>query len=177
MATRLNNQISDKLLSAAEKLVTERGAEGMSLGDVAACCDISKGTLYYYFKTRDELLTALAERCTAAMEERLFAWMNGLTAVTSAQEAAKSLAAVFFSEGSPLTTYRELISCFSDEAKAVCTSAAEAWRIVLEIASLRLGQAGESLAARSALVVPLAVGLSASGAEDQEKALITLLAE
>lgn len=177
MATRLNNQISDKLLSAAEKLVTERGAEGMSLGDAAAACDISKGTLYYYFKTKDELLTALAERAVSALEERLFAWMEGLTAVTPAEDAAKSLAAAFFSDASPLPIYRELISCFSEDAARVCTAAAEAWRIVLEIASLRLGPAGETLAARSALVVPLAVGLSAARAEEPEKAFITLLAQ
>ena len=176
MGARLNNDMTEKLIAAAEDLVVKCGAEGMSLGDAANACGISKGTLYYYFKSRDELLSELARRCTARIEERLFAWMEALTAVTPADEAASSLSAVFFGDGNALTVFRELVSGFSPEAAAVCAEAAEAWRIVLEIASLRLGKAGEALAARAALVVPLAVGLSASGTEDGEKAFVTLLA-
>jgi len=44
------------LLNEALKMINDRGATAVSLDDLAANLDISKGTVYYYFKNKDELL-------------------------------------------------------------------------------------------------------------------------
>lgn len=44
------------LLNEALKMINDRGATAVSLDDLAANLDISKGTVYYYYKNKDELL-------------------------------------------------------------------------------------------------------------------------
>jgi AcrR family transcriptional regulator len=51
-----------KVLLAAEDLLTRRGAEGVSLRDVADQVGISVGNLQYYFPTRAALLDAVFDR-------------------------------------------------------------------------------------------------------------------
>ncbi len=60
-----------EVLLAAEDLLTRRGAEGVSLRDVADAVGISVGNLQYYFPTRAALLDAVFERHTKMFSEDL----------------------------------------------------------------------------------------------------------
>jgi len=44
------------LLNEARRMISQRGEASISLDDLASNLDISKGTVYYYFKNKDELL-------------------------------------------------------------------------------------------------------------------------
>lgn len=50
-----------QILTTAAELVGERGYEAVSLDDVAERLDVTKGSLYYYFPGKDELITAAIE--------------------------------------------------------------------------------------------------------------------
>jgi AcrR family transcriptional regulator len=50
-----------EILTAAAELFGERGYDAVSLEDVAARLDVTKGSLYYYFASKDELVTAAIE--------------------------------------------------------------------------------------------------------------------
>ena len=50
-----------QILTAAAELLGERGYGGVSLEDVAERLDVTKGSLYYYFPRKDELVTAAIE--------------------------------------------------------------------------------------------------------------------
>lgn len=50
-----------EILTAAAELFGERGYDAVSLEDVADRLDVTKGSLYYYFATKDELGTAAIE--------------------------------------------------------------------------------------------------------------------
>lgn len=50
-----------QILTAAAELVGERGYQAVSLEDVAERLDVTKGSLYYYFPGKDELITAAIE--------------------------------------------------------------------------------------------------------------------
>lgn len=52
----------NEILDAAEYLFNTKGYESTSLSDIAKKIGIVKGTLYYYFETKDEILNAVAER-------------------------------------------------------------------------------------------------------------------
>jgi AcrR family transcriptional regulator len=49
------------ILTTAAELFGERGYEAVSLEDVADRLDVTKGSLYYYFASKDELVTAAIE--------------------------------------------------------------------------------------------------------------------
>ena len=50
-----------QILTAAAELFGERGYDAVSLEDVAERLDVTKGSLYYYFPSKDELVTAAIE--------------------------------------------------------------------------------------------------------------------
>lgn len=48
------------IIERAEALFKARGIQGTSLADVAGAAGISKGTLFYHFKSKDELILEIA---------------------------------------------------------------------------------------------------------------------
>ncbi|MGV9797255.1 TetR/AcrR family transcriptional regulator [Mycobacterium sp. NPDC003449] len=64
-----------EILTAAAELFGERGYDAVSLDDVADRLDVTKGSLYYYFASKDELVTAaiesLGDEWTTRLEQLL----------------------------------------------------------------------------------------------------------
>jgi len=48
----------DRLVAAATLLFHERGTDATSLADIAVRADVPVGNIYYYFKTKEELIAA-----------------------------------------------------------------------------------------------------------------------
>ena len=61
----------EKILTTAAELFGERGYDAVSLEDVAERLDVTKGSLYYYFRGKDELGTAAIETLGNDWTERL----------------------------------------------------------------------------------------------------------
>jgi AcrR family transcriptional regulator len=51
----------ERLVTAARQVLYERGVEKASLADIAAAADVPLGNVYYYFKTKDALVSAVIE--------------------------------------------------------------------------------------------------------------------
>jgi AcrR family transcriptional regulator len=51
----------ERLVASAAKLLYEQGAQGATLAEIAAAADVPPGNVYYYFKTRDDLVRAVIE--------------------------------------------------------------------------------------------------------------------
>lgn len=60
-----------EILTVAAGLFGERGYDAVSLEDVAERLDVTKGSLYYYFPSKDELVTAAIETLGSDWTERL----------------------------------------------------------------------------------------------------------
>ena len=48
----------DRLVAAARRVLHEQGVERTTLADIAGAADVPVGNVYYYFKTKDELVAA-----------------------------------------------------------------------------------------------------------------------
>ncbi len=48
----------ERLVAAAQQMLYEQGVERTTLAEVAAAADVAPGNVYYYFKTKDELVAA-----------------------------------------------------------------------------------------------------------------------
>lgn len=55
----------DELLDAAERLLEDQGAQGLTLAAVAERAGVSKGGLLYHFAGKDALISAMIERLIA----------------------------------------------------------------------------------------------------------------
>lgn len=49
----------ERLLAAAHELISKRGYDNVSILDITSACDMSVGNFYHYFKSKEELITAL----------------------------------------------------------------------------------------------------------------------
>ena len=50
-----------RLIAAACQLLHEQGVEKTTLGDIAQLADVPPGNVYYYFKTKDDIIEAVVQ--------------------------------------------------------------------------------------------------------------------
>ena len=61
-----NNRKKDMILDAMQRLMNRSSAQSISVSDVAKEAGIGKGSIYYYFKSKEEILEAVIERSYSA---------------------------------------------------------------------------------------------------------------
>jgi len=59
---REKEQRANDIINAAEKVIFAKGFENATMDEIAEAAELSKGTLYLYFKTKEELYLAIALR-------------------------------------------------------------------------------------------------------------------
>lgn len=57
----------NEILDAANELFSQKGFDGTSTGDILERVHIARGTLYYHFKSKEDIMDALIERFTSRM--------------------------------------------------------------------------------------------------------------
>ena len=65
-----NNRKKDMILDAMQRLMNQNSAQSISVSDVAKEAGIGKGSIYYYFKSKEEILEAVIERSYSAAIEK-----------------------------------------------------------------------------------------------------------
>ncbi|MER5917784.1 helix-turn-helix domain-containing protein [Streptomyces sp. NPDC001982] len=63
------SQKRQRLTAAAARVLHERGVERTTLSDIAREADVPVGNVYYYFKTKDELVRAALSEHSAHLDE------------------------------------------------------------------------------------------------------------
>jgi AcrR family transcriptional regulator len=61
----------DRLIASAAELVYRDGVERPTLAEIAQAADVPPGNVYYYFKTKDELIEAVIESRAAQVRDLL----------------------------------------------------------------------------------------------------------
>jgi len=61
-----------KILKSAIRLIGENGVEGTSLSDIAKDVGISKGTLYYYYSTKSDIVFDITDIHMSRVTENIF---------------------------------------------------------------------------------------------------------
>ena len=64
------------IYKATLELVKERGLAGITMGDISKAASIATGTLYIYFKNKEELIKALFTECREQSAQQYFAGIN-----------------------------------------------------------------------------------------------------
>lgn len=57
-----NNKKRDIILNAMQELMNKTNAQAISVSDIAKQAGIGKGSIYYYFKSKEDILEAVIER-------------------------------------------------------------------------------------------------------------------
>lgn len=97
-----------RIVEAARELFWERGYEATSLGDVVKRAKANPGSLYYFFRTKEELLLAVLDRYTellwpAVMEPAFRAVEDPMVRIFAILEGYRQgLIATEFARGCPI---------------------------------------------------------------------------
>jgi AcrR family transcriptional regulator len=90
----VSEERKQQILDAAEKVFTHKGLDEARMDDIAEGTGLSKGTLYLYFKSKDDLIIAILERIFQHTFDQLEARMGDELSATEAiwrftEEAAR----------------------------------------------------------------------------------------
>jgi AcrR family transcriptional regulator len=76
MAKRMKIDMRNEILKSVESLISVSGVNSISLKDIAKTCNISKGTLYYYYKTKDEIIFDVIVKHVQELHTEYLDWIE-----------------------------------------------------------------------------------------------------
>lgn len=133
--------VREAIMATAAQLFTRQGIHGTSLGDIAEAADLSKGTLYYYYPAKEELVLNIAEGCLAHFTEVILAWVDGLKREEPIRPAlTRLLHAMRADEGNARLYLVLLNECATGDAglRALVQGRMREWVVILEMGTLKL---------------------------------------
>lgn len=74
--TRQNSNMKDKILITSTQLMTRNGINNTSLADIAKEVNISKGTLYYHYSSKDDIIFDIADNHLSIISDALIDCLN-----------------------------------------------------------------------------------------------------
>ena len=77
------NNMKENILLAATELITKNGVKNTSLADIAKAVDISKGTLYYHYSSKDDLISDIANMHLKIITDAVLSCVQGIDAENS----------------------------------------------------------------------------------------------
>ena len=137
MAAPKNENVKGKILEAAEALLASRKMSDMSLADIAQAAGVSKGTVYYYYKNKNDILFDITDMYLERQYRDLIEWTEDASKDTSLHrlikfalkrdlETANMRLSLFYDAAAGNEALREkLLSRYADFAKIIAEKIAE----------------------------------------------------
>ena len=75
-APRMNDDVQKMILDAAEDLLAQKSLKEATLAQIADHANVAKGTVYYYFKNKEDILFAIFDRYLADQWKQLNDWTS-----------------------------------------------------------------------------------------------------
>ena len=88
-----------RLITAASQLLHQQGVEKTTLADIAQAADVPAGNVYYYFKTKDDIIAAVIE--------------------AHVQQAKAALASIDSGHRSPKSRLKALVSAYAGQSEVI----------------------------------------------------------
>ena len=143
----------ERLVASAAELIHRQGVEATTLAEIAQAADVPTGNVYYYFKTRDELVRAVIDQRTESFRALLHSLEQQptpaarLKALIRSWTAARELVA---EHGCPMGT---LCSELSKQSDGLAREAAEVLALPIDWAQAQFRQMGHKEARELAITL------------------------
>ena len=132
----------ERLVASATELLHKRGVQRTSLADIAQAADVPVGNVYYYFKTRDDLIRAVLDTREESIHDLLTSFQRRSTPRTRLKGLARSWADVadlVAAHGCPIGS---LSSELNKQDDRLAEDAARLFRVVLDWAQTQFREMG-----------------------------------
>ena len=127
--------IRQSILEVASKIITQKGVKNTSLADISKEVGISKGTLYYYYSNKNDLIYDIADIHLKKITEELLSWINDIEHDTAPEEILKVVFEKILTAETRGKLHLYLISdsvTSNDRLKQRFKEKYKEWRITLE---------------------------------------------
>jgi TetR/AcrR family transcriptional repressor of nem operon len=111
----------ERLVAAAMRLLHQQGAERTTLADIAKAADVPPGNVYYYFKTKDDVIAAAID--------------------AHAQQVKTTLAAIDARHQSPRSRLKSLVRELAAQSEVIAQSGCPLGSLCSEL-DKRAGESG-----------------------------------
>lgn len=128
------------ILETAMRLFTERGINGTSLNDIASEASLSKGTLYYYYPSKDGLVLDIIAINTDVITELFFAWVSSIDRRQPPEESIEELTKSILENEfvCKLHTVISVEAARNEEAAQLLREKYTQWSVILEMGTLKI---------------------------------------
>lgn len=150
----------EKILDTAMAMIGESGVDKTSLAQISKASGLSKGTLYYYYASKDDLVFDIADRHMAKLTAALFEMIEKNRATTMAELLQAFFATLLASEArSRLHLYlvREAVSGNETLKKRFQATYAQWFEMVDQVYD-KLGESKRDIRAKARFLVAVADG-------------------
>lgn len=107
-----------QIIDAARSLLFEKGLSATSINQIAGRAELGVGTIYFYYKNKEELFAALQEEGLEIMGDRIReAYDSGV----SAEERLRKMARVYLDFSAENKEYFDIISYFLSSPDVIFT--------------------------------------------------------
>jgi AcrR family transcriptional regulator len=158
--SRVNNR--ENIVEAAIKLIGEKGVEGTSLADIAREVGISKGTLYYYYSTKNDLIFDITKEHVDKITSNIFFMIEKNKDDTSLSDTLKLLVENFLKSETRTRLHLYLIQEIlsgNEDLKKRFVETYQQWFKMLEDAYFLLTSKRKELSVQARILVAIIDGL------------------
>ncbi len=100
-----------QIFKAGEKLFLKKGIENTTMDEIAEMCELSKGTLYLYFKSKEELYLLISLKAISILYEMMNEYANKQKDI---REKLRSIGEAYLDYYKKYPTYFKLVTRFID---------------------------------------------------------------
>lgn len=159
MGAKKNCMLSEVIVQNAYALFAEKGIYPISLADIASSCQISKGTLYYYYPDRELLVLECAQRCVKCLNDNMISWLEGMSSDMTLRDVYIALSEIFAGESSDIKLLTALLNYNGEQVDELMHRTLSQWNIMLELAALRLnGEDSEKFTVQAPILIYTFIG-------------------
>lgn len=131
----------EAIRQTASELFITSGVHAASLSDIAQAANMSKGTLYYHYPTKEALVLDVAEDFFAETTERLFSWIDRIDANTPVEEALSALLTAYLPTAQSIRLHAALCGEAlrgNDALQTRLQMKLHEWSLMLEMGGLKM---------------------------------------
>jgi len=145
MSRKLSTQFEDNrlvILRAASELFCRQGIHGASISDIAKTVKLSKGTVSYYYPSKDHLIYEVTDFHLSKVTDSLLKWMGAVSPGMPTKEVLESFFAHMFSTEEKCRLHICLLSeaILGNEAtRRLLADSLSKWRAMAEAGLLKSG--------------------------------------
>lgn len=151
MAKNLKTQFENNrqlILETSSKLFTQKGIMNTSFSDISKECKLSKGTIYYYYPSKDHLIYEVTEFHFKQATDAIFAWISEVESGFPPEEALKKLLASILDTEDKCKLHVCLLNeanMGNDALKKRFSEKYGEWKTMIEVGFLKTGEPSASV--------------------------------